>query len=291
MERETPVDDLGACRRSYAEKVCATAGVADTALVEAFATVPRERFLGPGPWSIVVPDHQPRSDPYELTPSDDPAWLYADVLVAVDRRRNLNNGHPSSLALWIAALELRPGESVVHVGAGVGYFTALLAEIVGPTGRVTAIEIDADLAARATANLADRPWVEVVHGDGSQVPAFDAMLVSAGCTAPRDAWLDGMAEGGRLLVPLTFQRPPMPSTGILVRIRRIGGRYPADCISRVGIYDCDGAREAEGDAAVRALVSTMEAEGIPPVRSLVRSTHEKVASCLIHTRSCCLSSA
>ena len=44
--------------------------------------------------------------PYSTTPDADPAQLYQDVLVAIDASRNLNNGHPSSLALWIAALGL-----------------------------------------------------------------------------------------------------------------------------------------------------------------------------------------
>jgi len=41
------------------------------------------------------------------------------------------------------------GEHVVHIGAGVGYYTAILAKLVGAEGRVTAIEFDAELAARA----------------------------------------------------------------------------------------------------------------------------------------------
>jgi protein-L-isoaspartate(D-aspartate) O-methyltransferase len=42
----------------------------------------------------------------------------------------------------------------VHIGAGAGYYTAILAELVGAAGRVTAIEFDAELGARATANFA-----------------------------------------------------------------------------------------------------------------------------------------
>ena len=66
--------------------------------------------------------------------------------------------------------------------AGVGYYTAILAELVGATGRMTAIEYDAELAARATANFAQTPHVRVVHGDGTRVlfePA-DVIYVNAG---------------------------------------------------------------------------------------------------------------
>ena len=63
-----------------------------------------------------------------------------------DPSRFLNNGQPSFVAKLIDALELRAGESVAHVGAGTGYFTAVIAATLGPSGRVTAIELDQELA-------------------------------------------------------------------------------------------------------------------------------------------------
>src|ERR1700738_1748604 len=71
---------------------------------------------------------------------------------------------PSLHAALIAAPAPQPGEHVLHIGVGVGYYTAILAELVGATGRVTAIEYDAELAARATANFAQTPHARVVHG-------------------------------------------------------------------------------------------------------------------------------
>ena len=139
--------DLAVRRRFFAEEVCAVAGVDDQALVEAFAVVPRERFLGPGPWSVVVVDALPSGNPYKTTPDADPARIYHNMLVALDPGRRLNNGHPSSLALWISQLGVKPGDHVVHIGCGVGYYTAVMAELVGLTGKVTAIEVDVDLGA------------------------------------------------------------------------------------------------------------------------------------------------
>jgi len=60
------------------------------AIVGAFAAVARERFLGPGPWSIQAYPHD-----VFLTPNDDPHWVYHDVLVSIDPARQLNNGMPS----------------------------------------------------------------------------------------------------------------------------------------------------------------------------------------------------
>ena len=77
--------------------------------------------------------------------------------------RGVNNGSPSLHAGWLHALSLRDGERVAHVGAGTGYYTAILAELVGRKGRVLAIEFDPALTEAARANLADRPNVTVIE--------------------------------------------------------------------------------------------------------------------------------
>jgi protein-L-isoaspartate(D-aspartate) O-methyltransferase len=142
---------------------------------------------------------------YRTTPHPDPVYLCTDDVIGILPERNLNNGQPSLHAALIAAAAPQPGEHVVHVGAGVGYYTAILAELVGVAGRVTAIEFDPELAARARANLAQTPHVRAVHGDGTRAmfePA-DVIRVNAGATRPADAWLDRLKEGGRLILPLT----------------------------------------------------------------------------------------
>ena len=129
-------------RERYARNVTAHAGVHEARLRAAFAAVPREKFLGPGPWNIA----RPRRGGYVMSESDDPSLVYVDALIALDAVRSVNNGEPSAHAAWIAALELKPGERVLHVGAGTGYYTAILAELVGPSGHVEAFEIDPALA-------------------------------------------------------------------------------------------------------------------------------------------------
>ncbi|WP_347710510.1 protein-L-isoaspartate O-methyltransferase family protein [Methylobacterium tardum] len=98
-------------------------------------------------------------------------------------------GQPSLHALCLDALAPQPGETVLQVGTGSGYYTALLAHLVGPTGQVHAFEIDPDLAARATANLAPWPWVQVCARSGvaDPLPAADAIYVNAGATRPARA--------------------------------------------------------------------------------------------------------
>ena len=94
MDRDT---ELQIVRRAYAKQVVAAGGVADRRVEAAFAIVRREDFLGRGPWPILRWDRC-----YVPTPSPNPVYLYADVLVGILPERNLNNGQPSFLAALIA---------------------------------------------------------------------------------------------------------------------------------------------------------------------------------------------
>jgi protein-L-isoaspartate(D-aspartate) O-methyltransferase len=150
----------------------------------------------------------------------------------------------------------------VHIGAGVGYYTAILSHLVGRRGRVTAIEFDAGLAERLAANFARPSNVRVVQGDGAQV-AFDAadvIYVNAGATRPADIWLDRLAEGGRLILPLTtnqgFMGPesavPIQRRGAVFRIERRGAEFSARRVSAVAIFPCEGMRDTVSEAALAA---------------------------------------
>ena len=165
MENEA---ELRIVRRAYAKQVMAAAMLDDERVEAAFAAVRREAYLGPGPWPVL----RTRPNGYVQTPSDDPVYLYVNQVVGLLTERNLNNGEPSLHAMMIASAAPKPGEHAVHIGIGGGYYTAILAELVGETGRVTAIELDAGLAERAAANLSGLRNVRVLHGNGALVP-FD----------------------------------------------------------------------------------------------------------------------
>jgi protein-L-isoaspartate(D-aspartate) O-methyltransferase len=90
-------------------------------------------------------------------------------------------------------------------------------EVVGPTGRVTAVEIDPWLASRARTSLAHYPNVEVIEGDRGTIDTGirDAILVNAGVTHPTKKWLDSIAVGGTDLLRNTFTlRPVSERVGI-----------------------------------------------------------------------------
>jgi protein-L-isoaspartate(D-aspartate) O-methyltransferase len=159
-------------RRFYAEEIAAVTDMRSTALLEAFAKVPRENFLGPGPWRIFGLDFAMASQAkYHETADADPRRLYHNIVVTIDARRNLNNGHPGTLAAWLEQLGVTLCERVFHLGAGLGYYTAILSELVGAEGHVTAIEVDADLAARARENLAPWPNVEMRGTAANSIPS------------------------------------------------------------------------------------------------------------------------
>ena len=169
-------------RRAYAREMMATAGVSDPRVETAFAELRREDFLGPGPWLVVgsLGDYNP-------TPSADPAFLYLDRVVGILPERHLNNGQPSLHAKLIAEASPQAGEHVVHIGAGTGCYTAIMAHLVGPSGKVTGIELDPGLAERARDNLSSYPDVDVAAGTApscrSRLPM--CMRIARGAGLPR----------------------------------------------------------------------------------------------------------
>lgn len=190
---------LAICRNAFAVHMLAKEGIADDdALLDAFATVPRERFLGPPPWKMA------HWGGYVNVPSSDPAAVYQDALFALQRERHVNNGSPSLHARGLHRLALRNGDRVCHIGAGSGYYTAMMALIVGSHGSVTAVEFDEALAKRASDNLRDYANVDVVCDNGHEWPreATNAIYVNFAVPRPADPWIERLNVGGRLIFPL-----------------------------------------------------------------------------------------
>jgi protein-L-isoaspartate(D-aspartate) O-methyltransferase len=244
---EDPIEEV---RARYAADITALAGADWPALTAAFATVPRERFLGPGPWTIYG-DGLAR----ETTPDADPRRLYRNVLVALDEAKALNNGQPQFWAILLSRLRPAPGERVVHVGAGGGYYSALMAELVGAAGRVTAIEFEPDLAAAAARNLSDRTNVEVLAGDAHALVAgrADVIVASCGFDSVPVAWVRLLNDGGRLMLPLTTASPlPGIGSGAVLLVRRRGAVFDAAFVSGTMIYHDKGGRTDAAGARIAA---------------------------------------
>jgi protein-L-isoaspartate(D-aspartate) O-methyltransferase len=250
-----------AVRSYYARLIAGKAGIDDAKLIEALTTVERERFVGAGPWKVNC-----FAGGYVDTPTDDLAFIYQDVVVAIDAERKINNGEPHLHARCLAALQIRRGETAIHVGSGTGYYTAILAHLVGPTGIVHAYEIEQDLAEKAKANLAPWQWVSVRAQSATEgsLPACDIIYVSAGATRPLNAWLDALRAGGRLLFPLT---PRAGLGGMLLVTRSHDSRFEARFLQPAAFIACRGARD---DSEADELGSAFARGDWREVRSLRR---------------------
>ncbi|MBX4954523.1 protein-L-isoaspartate O-methyltransferase family protein [Rhizobium lentis] len=195
---------LEAVRRLNARMMAAATGSPDGRFERTFELVPREAFLGPGPWHIAVhPWKKSYRHRYIETPSDDPVHVNQNVLVALDRAKGINNGEPLLHAGWLGSVNPQRGEVVTHIGAGSGYYTAILSMLTLPNGSVHAFEIDEDLAERARENLVPFEDVSVTHGDATMLtlPPSDLIYVNAGVVAPPVHWLQSLRPGGRMIFP------------------------------------------------------------------------------------------
>jgi protein-L-isoaspartate(D-aspartate) O-methyltransferase len=156
-------------------------GVVDTAVLAAFRAVPRERF---------VPDGQQRR-------------AYEDHPLPIGSGQTISQ--PYVVAFMAEAMELRPSDHVLEVGAGSGYAAAIFSRLARD---VIAIERYPELVAAATTVLADLGYdnVRIVAGDGSlgfpdEAP-YDAICVSAGAPDVPPALVEQLATGGRLVLPV-----------------------------------------------------------------------------------------
>jgi protein-L-isoaspartate(D-aspartate) O-methyltransferase len=195
------------------------------------------------------------------------------------------------VAMVIDRLTLKPGERVVHVGCGTGYYTAVMAHCVGPSGKVTAIDVDAALAAEARANLASMPWVNVHRDDGRTIDgAVDAVMVNAGVTHPLASWLDALRPGGRLALPLTVAMSSTIGKGLLIVLTRArdGDEFEARVLGFVAIYNAIGLRD---DAAGQQLAAAMRKQPMVSLTRLRRDAHDPSPSCWLHRDGMCFSTA
>ncbi|TYB95447.1 methyltransferase, FxLD system [Micromonospora sp. WP24] len=180
-------------RARLVDQLLAGGRIASPAVEQAFRRVPRHLF---------APDDV----------SIDAA--YADDVIVTKRgpdgRATSSISAPWLQAMMLHAAHLRPGAHVLEVGSG-GYNAALIAEVVGPHGTVTSIDIDPDVTAHARAALdtAGYPHVEVATADAETgwpaATPYDAVIVTVEASDLPPAWLDQLAPDGTLVVPLRMR--------------------------------------------------------------------------------------
>lgn len=173
-------------------------GIFDPRVLDAMLRVPRHEFV---PESL-------RAEAYQ----DHPLPIGDDQTIS----------QPYVVAVMLESLQLKPTDTVLEIGTGSGYVTALLAEL---SAKVFSIERHPALADKARETLAALGYtnVRVLTGDGTRglpaVAPFDAILVSAAALEVPRALLSQLREGGRMIIPVGS-----PDTQQLQFIRMIDGQ-------------------------------------------------------------------
>lgn len=146
-------------------------------IIEAMLSVPREAY---------VPDAKR-------------AVAYIGENIALGAGRVLMEAR--TLAKTLDALDILPTDRVLDIGCGLGYSAAVLARM---AGSVTAVEVDADMAAAAAATLAAHAVTNAKVSTGAlekgatEAGPFDVIVIEGGVTEVSDTLLAQLAEGGRI---------------------------------------------------------------------------------------------
>ncbi len=181
---------LAGLRERLVAQVLQTSGIRDERVAAALRDVPRHLFL----------PHLPPEDAY-----------LDDAIVTkrnADGQPISSSSQPAIMAIMLDQLTLAPGQRVLEIGAGTGYNAALMRHIVGPSGAVVSVDIEADLADRARGHLASAgyPDVTVVAADGADGyppgAPYDRVIATVGVSDLAPAWLHQAGPGARIVVPL-----------------------------------------------------------------------------------------
>jgi protein-L-isoaspartate(D-aspartate) O-methyltransferase len=155
-----------------------------------------------------------------------------------------SSSQPSVMVMMLKQLGLEPGHRVLEIGAGTGYNAALMAYMVGETGKVTTVDIDEDIASGARERLTEAGFgrVEVVCADGGYghegSAPYDRIIITAGTEEISPAWREQLKQGGRLVVPLSIL-PGGPQTSVCFELN--GERLTSVSIILCGFMPLRGA--------------------------------------------------
>ncbi|MEV0446232.1 methyltransferase, FxLD system [Streptomyces spectabilis] len=190
MDTTPATTDPETLREALVAKIDSLGTFRTQAVKNAFRAVPRHQFL----------------------PGIDLATAYAPKQVVTKRADDgtavSSASSPNIVAIMLEQLQADAGHKVLEIGAATGINAALLSELVGPSGAVTTIELDHDLAEGARAHLVETgyPQVKVVCRDGAlgapESAPYDRIIVTAGAWDIPAAWWEQLAADGRLVVPL-----------------------------------------------------------------------------------------
>ena len=222
-------------RKQMIDYQLAARGLHDQSVLDAVNAVPREEFV----------------------PTDLVEFAYSDAPLPIAASQTISQ--PYIVALMTAALELKPDDRVLEVGAGSGYAAAVLAEIATEVYTIERHKILADTARSRLEQLGYRN-IQVLFGDGTlgwpEHAPFDAIVVAAGGPDVPENLKKQLAIGGRLVIPVGSSL----HTQKLLRVRRISeNEYQEEDLGGVRFVPLIGAAGWEDEAAAKPATGKPEA--------------------------------
>jgi|SRR5215469_357780 len=201
---EGTIDRFSSLRRDMVDSQLRGRGIRDGRVLDAMLRTPRQEFV----------DEPYRSEAYE----DHPLPIGEDQTIS----------QPFIIAISLQALQLEGTESVLEIGTGSGYQTALLALL---ARQVYSVERHRSLAENAATTLARLGLgnVRLQVGDGSrgwpEHAPYDAILVSAAAPKLPESLVEQLAEGGRMVIPVGPQH-----SQVLQLVRKSEGKAVIESI-------------------------------------------------------------
>ena len=213
-------------RQRLVEKLRADGVLCDPAVERALRTVPRHLF---------VPDV-----PLEHAYSDNAIPTHEEGGLPIS-----SASQPAIVAIMLQQLRVEPGMRVLEIGAGTGYNAALLAELVGPSGAVTTVDIGEEIAAEARGRLASAgyPRVAVIAADGAagwppNAP-YDRIELSVGASDITPAWYEQLRIGGLVTLPLW-----LGISDASVALRKHAGALVSESLAPCGFMRLRGSEQS-----------------------------------------------
>lgn len=156
-------------------------------VIEAFLKIPREKFVS----------------------TDLRQMAEANIPLPIGKGQTISQ--PLTVAFMLELLEVKEGQHILDVGSGSGWTTALLAQIVGESGKITAIEIIEDLCEQGKNNVTKFNFIKkgiaefycqsAESGYERNAP-YDRILVSASAHKIPEAFKQQLAIGGKMVIPI-----------------------------------------------------------------------------------------
>jgi protein-L-isoaspartate(D-aspartate) O-methyltransferase len=188
--KEEPDDDGGFINQSQRELIehLINDGYLETkVIIDAFKKINRQDF--------VLPEFQ--------------AEAYFDSALPIGFDQTISQ--PLTVAFMLELLRPKPGERILDIGAGSGWQTTILSEIVGETGQVIAVERIKELAEMAKTNIEKYGFIDsgrakIIVADGSKriedEAPFNKIIAAASAEEIPEAWKEELVVGGRIVAPV-----------------------------------------------------------------------------------------